>query len=353
MAAPKKMRMAARLAALAALGAVAAGAAAAEAYKAPRNGFGQPDFSGVWTNASITQLERPAQLKSLVITPAEARKLEETYAQAMSADSKPTDPKAGAPSAGTDPGGYNTFWIDPGTKVGQIRSEFRSSWLVDPADGKLPYSAEGRRLFAAEVRKIATNADGPEYRQVAERCLLGFGSTAGPPMLNVLYNNTYQIQQAKDHVAILVEMDHDARIIRLTDRSHPPASIRPWMGDSFGWWEGDTLVVETANFNPGEVLRPGIPTTIFVSKDAKVTERFTRISPTQILYQFRVEDPATFTEPVVGEVAWNLTKDIIYEYACAEGNYALPGILAGAREAERKGREMEGNRGQVKEEGED
>ncbi len=311
-----------------------AGAAAAETYKTPRNGFGQPDLAGTWTNASVTQLERPAQFKSLTLTEAEAKGLEKGYSQAVSEDAKPSDPKAGAPSAAGDPGGYNTFWIDPGTKVGRIKGEYRSSWLTDPADGKLPYSAEGRRLFLTELRKIAGAADDPEQRQVAERCLLGFGSTAGPPMLNVLYNNTYQIQQDRDHVVILVEMDHDARIIRLTDRIHPPANIRPWMGDSFGWWEGDTLVVETTNFNPGEVLRPGIPTTIFVSKDAKVTERFTRISASQILYQFKVDDPAAYTRPWQGEMPLNVTKGPVYEYACHEGNYALPSILRGARRAE-------------------
>jgi hypothetical protein len=311
-----------------------AGTAAAETYKAPRNGFGQPDFSGTWTNASVTQLERPAQFKSLTITEAEAKGLEKGYSQAVSEDAKPSDPKAGAPSAAGDPGGYNTFWIDPGTKVGRIKGEYRSSWLTDPADGKLPYSPAGRALFLAEIRKIAGAADDPERRQVAERCLLGFGSTAGPPMLNVLYNNTYQIQQDRDHVVILVEMDHDARIIRLTDRTHPPANIRPWMGDSFGWWEGDTLVVETTNFNPGEVLRPGIPTTIFVSQDAKVTERFTRISASQILYQFKVDDPGVYTRTWQGEMPLNVTKGPVYEYACHEGNYALPSILRGARRAE-------------------
>ncbi len=324
------------LAAVAAV-ALAAGAAHAQTYKAPRNGFGQPDFSGTWTNASITQLERPAQFKSLVITPAEAKTPEQGYAQAMASDAKPSDPKAGAPSAGSDPGGYNTFWIDPGTKIGSIRGQLRSSWLIEPADGKLPYSAEGRRLFLAEVRKISGNADDPEFRQVAERCLLGFGSTAGPPMLNVLYNNTYQIQQNADHVAILVEMDHDVRIVRLNTRTHLPATQRPWMGDSIGWWEGETLVVETTNFNPGEVLRPGIPTTIFVSKDAKVTERFTRISAAQILYEFKVEDPTAYTRTWRGEMPLNAAKGPVYEYACHEGNYALPSILRGARRAEASG----------------
>ena len=316
-----------------------AGSAGAADYKAPRNGFGQPDFSGVWTNASLTQLERPPQINSLVITEAQARTLEQWWTQMRASDSGPTDPNAPAPAQANDPGGYNAFWMDPGSKVGSIRGELRSSWIVEPADGKLPYSPEGRKRFMAEVVRIQTNFDGPEGRQLAERCLLGFGSTAGPPMMNVLYNNTYQIQQAKDYLVILVEMNHDARIVRLADKTHPRADIRPWMGDSIGWWEGDTLVVETTNFNPGEQLRPGIPTTFYVSQDAKVTERFTRISPTQILYEFKVEDPKVYTRTWRGEMPLNTTKGPLYEYACHEGNYALPNILAGSRAAERAGKD--------------
>ena len=173
------------------------GAADAQAYQAPRNGFGQPDIAGVWSNASITQLERPPQFKTLSISEAQARVMEQGYARMRAADAGPTDPDAPAPKAGGDPGGYNAFWIDPGTRVGSVKGELRSSWLIEPADGRLPYSAEGRRMFAAEVLKIQSNFDGPEARQLAERCLLGFGSTAGPPMMNVLYNNTYQIQQAR------------------------------------------------------------------------------------------------------------------------------------------------------------
>jgi len=323
------------------LAAVLAGSAWAGDYKAPRNGFGQPDFSGTWTNASVTQLERPNQFKELVISEAQAKTLEQGYALMRSADARDTDPNAPAPKAGQDVGGYNAFWIDPGTHVGMIGPERRSSWLVEPADGKLPYSVEGRKAFMAEVVKIQTNFDGPEVRQVAERCLMGFGSTAGPPMMNVLYNNTYQIQQAQDHVVIVVEMNHDARIIRLADRKKPPGHIRLWMGDSVGWWEGDTLVVETTNFNPGEQLRPGIPTTFFVSKDAKVTERFTRISERQILYQFTVDDPAVYTKTWRGEMPLNAAKGPVYEYACHEGNYALPGILGGARRAEADGKTPE------------
>ena len=323
-------------------GCLAGAASGADAYKAPRNGFGQPDLSGIWTNASITQLERPPQLKGLTLTAAQAQAMEQGgMARMRAADARPSDPNAPAPAQADNPGGYNAFWLDPGTKVGSILGQHRSSWIVEPADGRLPYSAEGRKFLASEVARIQGNFNGPEARQLAERCVLGFGSTAGPPMMNVLYNNTYQIQQAKDHVVVVVEMNHDARIIRLTDRTHPKPEIRPWMGDSFGWWEGDTLVVETTNFNAGEQLRPGIPTTLLVSKDAKVTERFTRVSATQILYEFKVEDPKVYTAVWRGEMPFNTTKGPVYEYACHEGNYALPGILAGARRIEADGGEVE------------
>jgi hypothetical protein len=160
-------------------------------------------------------------------------------------------------------------------------------------------------------------------------------------MLNVLYNNNYQIVQTADSVAIVVEMNHDVRTIRLNAKGHLPPSIRPWMGDSIGRWEGETLVVETTNFNPGESLRPYFGATMYLSKDAKVTERFTRVSPTQILYQFAVEDPTVFSQTWRGEMPLNATKGPVYEYACHEGNYALPGILAGARHGEKEGKAPE------------
>ncbi|MFN9926513.1 MAG: hypothetical protein ACK53I_06205 [Phenylobacterium sp.] len=310
-------------------------------YKAPRNAFGQPDLSGTWTNASLTQLERPPNLKDLVITEAQAALMERGIAAMREADARPLDPNAPPPPSANDPGGYNAFWIDPGSKVGMIRGERRSSWITEPANGRLPYSAEGRRQFMSWVTRITTNYDDPEARQLAERCLLGFGSTAGPPMMNVLYNNHYQIQQNRDHVVILVEMNHDARVIRLDDPKRLAPHIRPWMGSSVGRWDGDTLVVETTNFNPGESLRPGIPTTFFVSKDARVTERFTRISETQILYEFQVDDPTIYTQPWRGEMPFNVSKGPVYEYACHEGNYALPGILAGARQTEVAGGKVE------------
>jgi hypothetical protein len=320
---------------------LASTSAGAADYHAPKNGFGQPDLGGAWTNASLTSLQRPAMFKSLTLTEAEATALEKRRAAMRAQQDKPSDANAGAPPVANDPGGYNASWTDPGVSLGRINGQVRTSWIVDPADGRLPYTTAGHAAYVEALRKARNSWDGPENRPLGERCILGFGSTAGPPMLNVLYNNNYQIVQSKDAVAILVEMNHDARIIRLTDKKHPTPDIRPWMGDSFGWWEGDTLVVETANFNPGESLRPYFDNSILLSPNAKVTERFTRVSPTQILYQFSVDDPATYAKVWHAEMPLNATKGPVYEYACHEGNYALPGILAGARQTEREGKKIE------------
>ena len=333
--------------------ALATSALAAETWKAPRNAWGQPDLSGVWTNATITTLERPPAFGDrLVLTDKEASALEGGNAARMKAANAAT--KDGTkvdelPSCGggqTGPAcGYNAFWVDPGTRVIRIGNEARTSIIVEPKDGKLPLNAAAQgRIRAAQGNARVGNFDGPERRPLGERCLVGFGSTSGPPMLPVLYNNHYQIMQTGNEVMIQVEMVHDTRIIRLNDTAHKPANVRLWMGDSIGHWEGDTLVVETTNFRRDQTFRGA-------TQDQKVIERFTRISPQQILYQFEVVDPAAFTGPVKGEEPFNATKDMVYEYACHEGNYALPGILAGAREEEKKGKEMEGNRGEVREEG--
>ena len=324
----------------AALAALALPAVAAD-YKAPRNAFGQPDLEGVWTNASLTSLERGPQFKTLTITEEQAKALEAGRARMMAAQSRPTDPDAPAPTAGQDPGGYNAFWIDPGTRMGRIKGEVRTSWLIEPADGKLPYKPEGYKLYQDTLMKARNTFDGPEARPLGERCLLGFGSTAGPPMMNVLYNNHYQFQQSTDHVVIVVEMNHDARIIRLADKRRPPADVRTWMGDSIGWWDGDTLDVETTGFNPAESLRPYYGASLFLSPDAKVTERFTRVAPDQILYAFEVDDPRIYKQVWKAEMPLNASKGPVYEYACHEGNYSLPGILAGARKAESEGRKPE------------
>jgi hypothetical protein len=177
--------------------------------------------------------------------------------------------------------------------------------------------------------------DGPESRALGERCLVGFGSSSGPPMLPDVYNNNYQIVQTPDAIMIQVEMVHDARVIRLNGK-HIPSNITPWLGDSVGRWEGDTLVVETTNLNPGQKAHYGIKQRFYLPPTGKVTERFTRIANNQILYQFTVEDSNAYTQPWKAEVPMQATQDHIYEYACHEGNYALPGILAGAREQEKR-----------------
>ena len=313
-------------------------AAPVDKFKAPHNRFGAPDLEGIWNNSSITTLERPANLSALVMTEAQAADLERRAVARNVAGDAPTDPNAPPPPVGRDPGGYNQAFWDQGVKVGRIRGEPRSSWLVEPADGKLPYTAEAREAVRKQYAAVRAAYDNPEERAPAERCIIGYGSTAGPPMLNVGYNNNYQIVQTRDEVVILVEMMHDARIVRMNSRQHLPAAMRPWMGDSVGWYEGDTLVVETTNFNPSESLRISGAFTYLLSPDAKVTERFTRVAAKGLVYAFTVDDPKTFTRPWRAEMAMNASPGPIYEYACSEGNYALEGILAGARQDELAGR---------------
>jgi hypothetical protein len=316
----------------------ASGAAAREAastagnkdWRTPRTEHGHPDLQGVWTNATITPLERPDRFGDrLVITEDEARELEgaeAAYNEAADAPSDLTKPAPATCRSGSGPTcGYNNFWIDRGSQVATVNGERRSSLIVDPANGKAPLAPE-RRQHLAE-RRVSQNFDGPEARPLGERCLLAFGSSSGPPMLPVLYNNNYQIVQTKEAVVILVEMVHDARIIRLQGRP-APRGVPKWMGDSVGSWEGDTLVVETTNFTRHESFRGATP-------DAKIIERFRRAAPDKIEYRFTVEDPKAFTQAWSGEIPFYRTDNPLYEYACHEGNYALPGILAGARAEEK------------------
>jgi hypothetical protein len=308
--------------------------AADSSYKAPRTPWGAPDLQGTWTNGSLTSLERDGMFPMKAkMTEAEAQEFERNnaFAQMSREDAKPTDPSVQA-KASADPGGYNAFWLDPGTKLARVNGEPRTSFIVEPATGKIPYTPAG--LKALTAARASINFDGPETRALGERCLVGFGSTSGPPMLPDVYNNNYQIVQTQDHVMIQVEMVHDARVIRIGGK-HIPKNITPWMGDSIGRWEGDTLVVETTNLHPGQKAHYGIKQRFYLPPTAKVTERFTRVAADQLLYQFTVEDSEAYTQPWKGEVPMLATKDLIYEYACHEGNYALPGILAGAREGEK------------------
>jgi hypothetical protein len=336
-----KLREISRAVTIAALGAVALASAAAAAtpYHAPRTAFGQPDLQGNWTNATITPFEREAKYGDrLALTDQEVKQLEGSNAALVAEGNKPTDPKATVTDLPTNCGrgftgvdcGYNSAWVDPGTKIIDLGGIKRDSIIVSPANGRLPKmtpdaAAKMQARFAAGRR---ASFDNPENRSLGERCILSFGSSAGPPMLPLLYNNNYQIVQTKDEVAIEVEMVHDLRHIRLAG-AHPPAEVKLWMGDSIGHWEGDTLVVETTNMRPEQNFRGA-------SVGSKIVERFTRVSPTQIKYSFTVDDPAIYTQPYTGEVALNATKGPIYEYACHEGNYALPGILAGARTQEKE-----------------
>jgi hypothetical protein len=319
------------LAGLIALATVTAAPALAQipAYQPPRTADGKPDLQGFWSNVSLTSLERSGQFKSLAIPEADAKRMEAQRAAADARGNQRTDPNSGAPRAGQDVGGYNSFYVDAGSSYAKINGEYRSSWIVDPPSGRIPYTAAGKKEFDDRLAFVRNTFDGPETRPMAERCLVGFGSTGGPPMINVMYNNTYQFVQSPDYVVILVEMNHDARIIPLTDNVDD--KIPQWLGNSKGRYEGDTLVVETTNFNPGESLRTFFANSYLLSPDAKVTERFTRVADDQILYQFSVDDPKLFSQVWKAEMIFNASKGALYEYACHEGNYALPGILAGAR----------------------
>jgi hypothetical protein len=297
-------------------------------YRVPRLPDGTPDLQGTWTNATATPLERAPELGDRrAFTEAEAAAISKAALAAVAADAAPSDPKRKIEAIASLPpvGNYNLFWTDRGMSVAVVNGELRTSMIVDPPNGRIPpLTEQGQQRLAAHEQDAN---DGPEGRAPGERCLLSFGSASGPPMLPVMYNSYYQIVQSPGYVMILVEMVHDARIIRLGDH-HLPAAMPKWMGDSVGHWEGDTLVVETRNFRREQSFRGS-------SEHMVVTERFTRVADDRIIYRFTVEDPTTFTSSFTGELPFVPSNGNIYEYACHEGNYALPGILAGAREQEK------------------
>ncbi|HVS66021.1 MAG TPA: hypothetical protein VMT85_21255 [Thermoanaerobaculia bacterium] len=323
------------LAAIASLLCLSTLAAGAEGYEPPRTAEGRPLLDGVWTNASLTQLTRPRGLDELVLTAAEAEALAAKHFHNVraAADLEPSDPDREAKAVDRLPpvGNYNAFWVDPGTEYAVVEGEIRTSWIVEPEDGQVPLRQEVRER-RGERRALREGMDGPEVLSLGERCLLGFGGTAGPPMLNVLYNGYYRIVQTDSHVMILVEMVHDARIIRLAS-DHGPPEDRRWLGDSIGWWEGDTLVVETTSFHPSRDGEGGLP----YSSLAEVVERITRVSDDTLLYEFEIEDPLTYSAPIRGQMTFRAVEaGRVYEYACHEGNYAMGGMLRGARLAERE-----------------
>ena len=223
--------------------------------------------------------------------------------------------------------GYDAGWIDPGVRVARVNGEPRTSWITSTANGRVPaMTPEGQaRMTAMRTKMMADKSANPEDRPLGERCLTSWANHAGPVMMPSLYNNNYEIVQSKGDIIIVSEVIHDARIVHM-DQPHGPKALAPWYGDSTGRWDGDTLVVETVNYNPNQSFRGA-------SDDLKVTERFTRVAKNRMLYQFTVEDPKTWVAPWGGEYEF-VRGDPVYEYACHEGNYALANILAGARAEE-------------------
>ena len=311
----------------------------AKPWTMPRTADGKPDLQGIWTNATITPIERPTTQPNLVLSAEEAAKMEKTTADRVESRNQPSDPNRTAPPKGGDGstgaagnvGGYNNFWLDPGERVAVVDGQFRSSLIIDPPNGRLPaYTPEYRARQAARAKTLAGRGgqyDHPEFRPLAERCILSFGPTT-PLIPNYFYNNNLQIVQTPDHVMILMEMVHDARVVRIGG-THVAKHIRPWMGDSIGHWEGDTLVVDTTNFPPQQNFRGS-------SENLHVVERFRRADANTINYRFTVDDPTTFTAPFTGEIPFRATSELIYEYACHEGNYALSNVLSGARNEEKR-----------------
>ena len=296
-------------------------------WKAPRTPDGHPDLQGIWSNATITPLERPAELAGKsVLTEKEASEYERQTLQINDRDRRD--------GAGTDADvsrAYNEFWYDRGTRT--IKSR-RTSLIVDPPDGRTPaLTAEAKtRLAARAERKRLHPADGPEDRGFSERCLNW--TTAGPPMLPGAYNNDYQIVQTPDTVVILNEMIHDARIIPMDGRPHVPSNMHLWMGDSRGHWEGDTLVIDTTNLRDKAGLQGGLES-LHSSENMHLVERFTRVDSDTLLYEFTVSDPSMYTKNWTAQIPSVKADSPIFEYACHEGNYGMAGILSSARAEEK------------------
>ena len=322
---------------VAASDAMSATAQAAGDYETPKTSWGKPDINGTWTNVTLTPLIRKSEYgERLVFTPEEVAKIEgDVQVEIFEANLK-TDPDADAEfehettvaerpefaAGGGAVGGYNRFWLDPGNVFMRVNGEPRTSILTTPS-GQIPSRKAGAPTYPRPDRSRG-DTDSYEVRSLGDRCIIGFGRNGGPPMLpNGFYNNNYEIVQTPTTVMIEIEMNHDARIIRI-DSEHRKDGVRPYFGDSIAHWDGDTLVVETVNI-------PQIQNFMGSWEDLKVTERFTRVDEHRLHYVFEVEDPAFWDKPWGGEYEFSTLDGKIYEYACHEGNYALPGILRGGR----------------------
>ena len=308
---------------------VALAPARGQNWTPPRTPDGQPDLQGVWTNATVTPFQRPAQLGTKeFFTAEEAAAFEKQRVQQGNADL--IEGERGASDLARR--AYNNFWVDRGTRVSKT---MRTSLVMDPPDGRIPpFTAEAQKRFDAFKAELARHpSDGPEDRLLTERCIL-FGAS-GPPMLPEPYNNNYEIVQSRGFVAIAAEMNHETRIIPLDGSPHLPPQIHQWTGDSRGHWEGDTLVVDTTNFKFNNQSRFGVSYLDgMTDQNLHVVERFRRTDPNTIIYQATVNDPTVYTKPWTVELSMAKRTDRIFEYACHEGNYGLRNILSAARAEE-------------------
>ena len=298
-------------------------------YTVPRLAIGQPDLQGVWSNASNTTMRRPPSMKNLVMTDAENDHARETNPSNIrqKTDDNQTGEKLLDGKDLQSGRGYNAFWIDPGSSYANVKGTWRTSWIVEPANGQVP-TKPGKAANPYGPR-LGNGYDNPEERNLNERCIIL--GTSGPPIGNYLYNNNLRIVQSPNHVVIESEMIHDARIIPLNAK-HKPKEMTPWMGDSVGWWEGDTLVIETINMTRGG-------SSVQISPEGKITERFSRYNKDQVFYEFEVDDPSIYSQVWKGQMSLNAMTGM-YEYACHEGNHGLLGILEGGRAADRDGRNI-------------
>lgn len=312
---------------------------AADAYIAPRTEWGQPDLQGVWNFSSNVPMQRPEQFGNREFMTND----EIASMRARLAEADASSDQAVAQTDGS-PGGYNDFWVESAG----ITDRIRTSHIVYPESGRMPERVEGSIVQfgglgddvpgTRPVRYTVggIGKDGPEDRGLSERCIVGFND--GPPFVPSLYNNNVQIFQNKDHVVLLTEMIHNARIVPI-DREHVSEELEFWSGDSKGYWDGDTLVVVTKNFN-------GMTQSFsaFGTSDEKVlTERFTRIDPVTVNYEWTIDDPATFKDKITAIVPMTKVAGQLYEYACHEGNYGMVNILRGERAAERMALESGSN----------
>ncbi|MEZ6029529.1 MAG: hypothetical protein R3C46_07230 [Hyphomonadaceae bacterium] len=299
--------------------------AMASGWEPERNAMGQPDFSGAWGNESLTPFERPASMGARkVLTPLEVEQREGGADKRWAAANAPTDPGEGVPDDGRT-GGYNSYWVGNNNRVMRVGGEPRTSLVTFPESGRIPArKADAPPKQTSPLQTIfftpdVGDLDSYEVRSGAERCIF-WPSQAGAVLRAAAYNTNYQITQGTEAVAIMAETIHDTRIIRLNAKHNPASAVtRPWMGDSIGWYEGDSLVVETINFHPEQYF-------FYASDQLKVTERFTLVADDRLLYQFKVEDPLVWAEPWGGEYEFSRSPGV-WEYACHEGNHGMYNAL--------------------------